>query len=75
MLAAAILTIALNPISFSVARPVAELLCKHFRFARTAAARLDPQSTMPDEVESKKTSPSRCHCRIFLYWNEMSVKF
>ncbi len=44
----------LNPISFSVARPVAELLCKHFRFARTAAARLDPQSTMPDEVESKK---------------------
>ncbi|WP_304423670.1 NAD-binding protein, partial [Turicimonas muris] len=54
VLAAAILTIALNPISFSVARPVAELLCKHFRFARTAAARLDPQSTMPDEVESKK---------------------
>ncbi len=24
---------------------------KHFRFGRTAAARLDPQSTMPDEVE------------------------
>ena len=54
VLAAAILTIALNPISFSIAKPVAELLCKHFRFARNAAARLDPQSTMPDEVESKK---------------------
>ena len=54
VLATAILTIALNPIAFATLPKVAEFLKKRSKLARISAARPDPQSLMPDEVEKKK---------------------
>lgn len=54
VLATAILTIALNPIAFATLPKVAEFLKKRSKLARISAARPDPQSLMPDEIEKKK---------------------
>ncbi len=54
VLAAAILTIAVNQLSFTLVEPLTKLLCKHFKWARVAAARPDPQATMPDEIDSSQ---------------------
>lgn len=54
VLAAAILTIALNPLAFASMPKLAEFLKKHSKLARVSAARPDPQSLMPDEIEKKK---------------------
>ncbi|MFQ9939233.1 MAG: hypothetical protein ACLRW2_13010 [Parasutterella excrementihominis] len=55
VLATAILTIALNPIAFATLPKVAEFLKKRSKLARISAARPDPQSLMPDEVERRKS--------------------
>lgn len=53
VLATAIITIALNPFAFASISKATAFLVKKSKIARVAAARPDPQSTMPDEVEKK----------------------
>ncbi len=54
VLAAAIVIIAFNPITFATSSYLTNFLIKRFKFARVAAARPDPHSVMPDEVEQRK---------------------
>ncbi len=54
VLATAIISIAFNPVMFSLYPLVQKMLVKHLKFARKAAARPDPQSIMPDEVNEKR---------------------
>ncbi|MCD8338749.1 MAG: cation:proton antiporter [Burkholderiales bacterium] len=54
VLATAILTIAINPVSFATAPAISKFLVKHFKFARVANARLDPQAVLPDEIEQQR---------------------
>lgn len=53
VLATAIITIALNPFAFASISRISAFLVKKSKVARVAAARPDPQSLMPDEVEKK----------------------
>ncbi|MBO5658543.1 MAG: cation:proton antiporter [Duodenibacillus sp.] len=53
IVAAAILSIALNPVMFALIPPLRRYLLRWFRWARTAAMRTDPFSVLPKETERR----------------------